>query len=372
MEIKGIKYTAPMLDNSGYAKAARENILALHKLGIPLTLNPISFEGAKPDLGKDGEILNSLINKNIDYNINITHTTPEFWSKYREKGKLNFNYTIWETTKLHPDWVPYINNNADAIMVGCGWNVDVFKDSGITVPIFNVPHVLDINKFNDCTPYNIGGLSNDTFMFYSVFQWTERKSPLSTIKAYWQAFPNNENVALVLKTYRSDYSDPEKDAIRTTIKRLKAVCPAKNHPPIYLILDMLSEEEICGLHARGDCYVSLDRGEGFGLSGAQAGAMGKPIIVTGFGGVTEYAKPDNSYLVNYVEIPVFGMPWSPWYRLEQNWAEADQSHGAKLMRHVFENQEEAAQRGAKLQNYIKENLSVEVIGQRIIDAIRSL
>lgn len=310
MELKGIKYTAPFLDNSGYAKAARGNILALHKLGVPLTLRPISFEGAKPDLGADGEILHSLIDKDIDYNVCITHTTPEFWNKYREEGKLNFNYTIWETTKLHPDWVPYINDNADAIMVGCEWNVGVFKDSGVTVPIFNVPHVLNVDEFSNCRPFNVKGLDKDTFMFYSIFQFTERKHPLAMIKAYWQAFPNKEDVALVLKTYRSDYSESEKDAIRTTVKRLKMVCPAKSHPPIYLILDMLSEEEICGLHARGDCYVSLDRGEGFGLSPAQAGASGNPIVVTGFGGTTEYAKPDNSYLVNYVEVPVHGMPWS--------------------------------------------------------------
>ena len=44
MVIKGIKYTAPVLDNSGYAKAARGNILALHKAGVPVTVNPISFE----------------------------------------------------------------------------------------------------------------------------------------------------------------------------------------------------------------------------------------------------------------------------------------------------------------------------------------
>ena len=372
VEIKGIKYISPCMDNSGYAKAARGNILALCKAGVPLTVQPISFESARPDLGREGEIIRSLINKKIDYNVVLTHTTPEFWAKYKEPGKLFCGYTIWETTKLHPDWIPYINDTADVVLVGCEWNVDVFKESGITKPIFNVPHVLDTSLFNDATPFEIRGLDKNTFMFYSVMQFTERKNPLATIKAYWQAFPDKENVALVLKTYRCDYSEPEKETIRTTMKRLKAVCPAKNYPPIYLILDMLSEQEMTGLHARGDCYVSLDRGEGFGLGAAQSGASGKPIIVTGFGGVTEYAKPDNSYLVNYVEVPVHGMPWSPWYLLEQNWAEADQSHGAKLMRHVYENQEEAKAKGQKLKTYLKENFSAEVIGQKIIDAIRSI
>jgi hypothetical protein len=75
-KIRGIKYISPLLDNSGYAAASRGNVLALHKLGIPLTLSPISFEEARPDLGADGEILNGLINKDIDYNVVLIHTTP--------------------------------------------------------------------------------------------------------------------------------------------------------------------------------------------------------------------------------------------------------------------------------------------------------
>lgn len=371
-EIKGIKYTGPILDNSGYAKACRENILALYKLGVPLTLNPISFEQARPDLGKNGNIIRSLIGKSIDYNVNIIHTTPEFWGKFKEINKLNVGYTIWETTKLHPDWPKFINENVDGCMVGCEWNIEVFKNSGVTVPLFNVPHVVEVLDQNNIEPYIINGINPNAYKFYSIFQWQERKNPLATIKSYWSTFTKGENVALILKTYRSDYSDPEKDAIRNTIRRLKKVCPSTNYPPIYLILDMLSEEEMLGLHASGDCYVSLDRGEGFGLSGATAGATGKPIIVTGFGGAMEYAKIHNSYIVDFVEIPAFGMPWCPWYRIEQYWAEPSQRHGAELMRHVYENQEEAKQTGLKLQNYLKDNFNYEVIGNKIINALKSL
>jgi glycosyltransferase involved in cell wall biosynthesis len=135
---------------------------------------------------------------------------------------------------------------------------------------------------------------------------------------------------------------------------------------------MLTEEEMSGLYMSGDCYVSLDRGEGFGLGPFQAGANGKPIIVTGFGGVTEYAKHDNSYLVDYVEVPVFGMPYSPWYLLEQNWAEASQAHGSSLMKHVFNNRDEAYTKGRNLQKFIFDNFNENVIGNRIINAIRSV
>lgn len=429
MKIKGVKYVGPILDGSGYAQANRGNILALYKAGVPLTLKPISFEQARPDLGEDGKIINSLIGKNIDYDVVIVHTTPEFWENHIELGKINIGYTIWETDKLHPDWPKYINNSVDKVLVGCEWNKEVFEDSGVTIPIGVVPHVVNTDVFKDIEPYTIAGVDENAYTFYSIFQWcydektrvltkkgfkyfkdltyddyiatfnnsteileyqkpekivrfrrkdkmislqghffdmcvtpdhkmlvrnkkesewylkplnelfskggggkyyikdgyyakigvmseeldiedvkrfetvvfnpdieeidfdgyvycatvpnhimlverngkvifsgnTERKHPVSLIKSYWYAFQNKENVALILKSYRSDYSEKEKEAIRVSIKRLKSMTPMDNYPPIYLISHMLSNDEVVGLHKKGDCYFSTDRGEGFGL-----------------------------------------------------------------------------------------------------------
>ncbi len=373
MEIKGIKYISPTFDQSGYAQASRGNILALHELGVPLTLSPISFEQARPDLGKDGKILEGLVEKEIDYNIVIIHTTPEFWHKFREEDKTNVGYTIWETSRLHPDWKNYINDNVEKILVGSKWNIGVFEGSGVKVPIGVVPHGISVNEFEGIEPYNIVGISDEDYVFYSIFQWTERKHPIALIKAYWYAFRHpGDAVALVLKVYRSNYSEPEKNAIRATVRKLKQVTPADHHPKIYLILDILSHDEMLGLHARGDCYASLDRGEGFGLSPFTAGACGNPIIVTNFGGATEYAKEHNSYLTDYTLTPVHGMPWSPWYRSDQLWAEPDVLHGAKLMREIYENKVDAKRKGKLLQEEIREKFSWGVIGQKIIKELELL
>jgi glycosyltransferase involved in cell wall biosynthesis len=374
LEIKGIKYINPIFDGSGYSQAGRQYVLALHKLGIPITISPISFELAKPNLGEDEKILRSLVNKKIDYNVVLCHTTPEFWEKFKEPGKIFIGYTIWETSKLHPSWSKYINDTADLCMVGCDWNVGVFKDSGVSIPVVNVPHIMDVNEFKNITPYNINGIDTSAYVYYFIGQWTERKNVLSLIKTYWRTFRHEENVALVMKTYRNDYSDSEKDAVRTTMKRLKSVCAMEGYtyPPVYLILDMLSDMEIKGLHARGNCYISLDRGEGFGLSTATAGAAGNPVIATGFGGATEYLKKDNSYLVDYVETCCHGMPWSRWYSLDQYWAFPNEKHASELMRYVYENQTDAKNTGLNLQSDIDKNLNWKVIGQKIIDNIRSL
>lgn len=372
MKIRGIKYIGPVFDSSGYAKACRGNIMALHSLGVPVQVSPISFEKLRPDLGEEGKILKELVHNSIDYNIVFIHTTPEFWHKYRETGKTNVGYTIWETTKLHPDWLKYINQGVDKVIVGSEWNRDVFKSNGVNIPIGVAPHGLNMDDFTDIKPYNISGIKDNAYVFYSIFQWTERKNPLAMVKAYWHAFQKNENVALVFKTYRGDYSDGEKEAIRSTLKRIKLVTPIDSYPPIYLIPNILSEDEINGLHARGDCYVSFDRGEGFGLCPFTAGACGNPIMITGFGGATEYAKPDNSYLVNHVLTPVFGMPWSPWYRGDQLWAEPDLGHASELMQHVYHNRKEAVSKGKKIKQFISENLTWEHVGQQIVTELERI
>lgn len=373
MEIKGIKYIAPCFDGSGYGQASRGYILALNKLGVPITLAPVSFEQKRPPLGKDGEVLSSLVSRDIDYNVVLIHTTPEFWQQHHEYDKTNVGYTIFETTKLHPDWPNYINNNVDKVLTGSTWGIDTFKNSGVTIPIGVVPHGIETSEFEGIKPYNIAGVNEDTFVFYDIFQFMERKNPVGLIKAYWYAFRNKENVALVLKTYRSSYDDKEKDVIRETLKRLKSVAPLPTeHAKVYLILDILSREEILGLHARGDCFVSLNRGEGFGLNGFTAGACGDPVIITGFGGATEYAEEDNSYLVDYQLVPVTGMPWSPWYLLDQLWSEPNVIHGAELMRHVYNNQEEAKEKGKKLQQLIKTDFSWEVVGKKMVNEIKEL
>jgi len=135
---------------------------------------------------------------------------------------------------------------------------------------------------------------------------------------------------------------------------------------------VLTEKEMLGLHARGDCYVSFDRGEGFGLSPFTAGACGNPIIVTNYGGAKEYAKDHTSYRVDRSLTPVFGMPWSPWYRGDQLWAEPDVFHGSSLMRKVYDNQEEAKARGQIMKSYISENFTWEHIGKRIIEEIKKI
>jgi glycosyltransferase involved in cell wall biosynthesis len=372
MEIQGIKYVGPLFDMSGYAQAARGYALALHKLGIPITIKAVSFEQGNADFGESGRILKSLVDKPIDYNVVLIHLTVEHYEQMKESGKTNVGYSVWETSKIHPKWTGWLNAHVDGVMTASDWGVEVYKNSGVNIPVFSVPHGIDMDEYEGIEPYDIAGVKPGAFKFYGIFQFFERKHPMALIKSYWHAFHSGENVALVLKTYRAGFSEEEKNSIKETIKRLKSMMPMEKYPPIYLIGGMLDRDEILGLHKSCDCLTHLDRGEGFGLVPFEAGACGNPIMVTGWGGVTEYAKPEHSYLINYMMTPVFGMPWSPFYSGDQLWAEPDCAQASNLMRHIYQNQEESANKGRLLKQYITDNFTWDKMGERMIESIKSL
>ena len=61
----------------------------------------------------------------------------------------------------------------------------------------------------------------------------------------------------------------------------------------------LSADEKNALLAACDCYVSLHRAEGLGLTLAEAMALGKPAIATGYSGNRHFMTDENSFLVGY-------------------------------------------------------------------------
>ena len=101
----------------------------------------------------------------------------------------------------------------------------------------------------------------------------------------------------------------------------------------------MSVAERDALVAACDCYVSLHRSEGYGLTMAEAMALAKPVIATSYSGNLAFMTPDTSYLVPYTPVSVENGagPYPP----GMEWAEPDIGEAARLMIHVFENQAEA-------------------------------
>ncbi len=186
------------------------------------------------------------------------------------------------------------------------------------------------------------------FLFcFDLMSVLERKNPLGLIEAFSRAFSPGEGPTLVIKVVNAERKIADLELLRRA---------AAARTDIVLIDTYLQKGENAALMDACDCYVSLHRSEGFGLTMAEAMALGKPVIATGYSGNLDFMTPDTSYLVRYEpgEVPLGAEP----YRRGARWAEPDLDHAAELLRHVFDNPELARAVGERARHHVAERHAI--------------
>lgn len=369
-----IKWVGPVGDSSGYAANSRMFVQALWeyrgKYDLELAVQPVSFENQVTDQGKAGEICEQLSSVQMKEDVKIINTTPEFYHKLKGPA-INIAYTTFETDRIPDLWVEELNK-MDGVLTTASWCVDVFRNSGVTVPIFESTPGIIPEEYDLRDPVERVDVPDGAFSFYSIFQWTKRKAPEALLRAYWAEFEKQDDVVLVLKTYRNDTSRQQQDEIRKLIKWHKSNFNLKRHPKILYIPRLLTRQQIVDLHLSCDCFVLPHRAEGQGLPHFDATAFGRPVITTGFSGNMDFTRPEFSYLVDYQMTPCAEQPWTPWYEGTMNWAEPDVVHLRKLMREVYENRAEADERGKAGREYLLENFNWDKKMGTLMDAVNKI
>ncbi len=195
------------------------------------------------------------------------------------------------------------------------------------------------------------------FCFLFIFDHNsvlERKNPLGLIDAFARAFEPGGGASLAIKVINGDKRPPDRDRLRAAVAQ---------RPDVHLIERFHTAGEKNALIAGCDCYVSLHRSEGFGLTLAEAMWFARPVIATGYSGNLEFTTPENSFLVDYVMRPI-GSGADP-YPPEGEWADPDLEHAAWLMREVFERPDDAAERARRGARHIRERHSPQAAGRAI-------
>lgn len=355
-----VKYCGTFTDHSGYGSANRAFIAALYASGVDVTTEHVVQVIERANNGWVGDLCTNLLDRKIDYKIKIIHLTPDMYPRYMEKGKYNIGHLFWETDRLPKEWIAPINKMQE-IWTSSNQMAQVFRECGVTVPINAFPQPIDIAESDK--PYEKFDLpEHKGFLFYSVFQWIERKNPKTLLQAYWETFTGRTDVSLLLKTYRVNYSEDEYERIQTDIERWKRESHLVHFPRVLLVTKLLSHDEMMRLHYTADCYLSADHGEGWSRPLEEALLMGKPAISTARGGIHEYLDESLYYPIDSTYVPVVQQPWIPWYESSQNWAQIDKETFKKKMKFAFLNKNTAQLKGYRAKDFIKQQFSYPVIG----------
>ncbi|MDQ6750091.1 MAG: glycosyltransferase [Actinomycetota bacterium] len=204
----------------------------------------------------------------------------------------------------------------------------------------------------------------DGFTFLFMFDYLStiaRKNPAGLIEAFTRAFPVHEGAQLVLKTFNQALRPEDHEVLLEQ---------ARDRPDIRFLDGYLSEGDKRALLERADCYVSLHRSEGFGLTLAESMLLGKPTIATAYSGNLDFMTIGNSYLVDWRATKVG--PEVEIYPASGSWAEPDIDHAATLMRHVWERPDEAREKGERARAEITATLSPAAAGGRALARLRRL
>jgi len=222
------------------------------------------------------------------------------------------------------------------------------------VPVVRIPHVLEPEVLGSREDGRRRlGLTNADFAFAFIFNCYSsyaRKNPLAVIDSFNRTFRAEEPVHLIIKCANPEYDSDQ-------LNEMKARAAGRR---ISIHQGHWSAQEIADLTAACDCYVSLHRAEGVGLTIADAMAVGKPVVATGWSGNMDFMNVSNSFPVRWHLVEIDRRVAH--YPKGGAWAEPSLEHASELMRYVVQHREEAAQRGKLARQEIASHYSVAAIG----------
>lgn len=368
----GVTIIGPIDKTSGLGQATRVSYQILERSIAP-SLCALPFNVENPALVGFSSKLDYRTH-NHPHRINLFHLNADFIPiafsiipKSKFENSYNIGYFFWELNKI-PESHFLALEVLDEIWVSSQYVQDVYQ-AQTHKPVVNIGMAVeDLPLHLGPHPeYSQGGAFTFLTTFDS-FSYVERKNPLAVVRAFKAAFDKeNRNVALIIKTWnRTRVSNSFQVSVWRAIDSL-----IQDDPRIRVIDEVFTYEQILSLKLACDCYVSLHRAEGFGFGMLEAMQLGRPVIATAYSGNMDFCTPENSYLVDYNLVPV---GYDEYLAVERGsvWADPNIAGAVAAMRSVASNPEEAAKKGKKAAQFVKDKFSIQSISDRYIHRLNEI
>lgn len=359
----GVNVLGYLSSEKGTGEAVRSNLRIVEATNLPFVANnavdcrAANLESLPPSFSAENPYAVNLLTVNADQFALFAESHQSYF-----KDRYNIGYWAWEMPEFPPEWHGSFKY-ADEI-----WTPSQFTCDSVAavspVPVRVVPHCIDpklqIDVVADRSRFNIAAGTYVFLYFFDFESFMERKNPLDLIHAYKKAFGARTDAQLLIK---SSHGSLHKDALRL----LQEAAAGAN---VRIFDSVLSRDEKHELMMASDCYVSLHRSEGFGLTMAEAMLCGKPVIATGYSGNVDFMTSETSFLVPY-KVVALNQTHGP-YKRGFHWAQPDLNYAADTLRHVAEHRDSAAELGRKAREHVWKALHPTNIGKAVREALHSL
>lgn len=336
---EGYKYMGPWETFAdGFSEHSRRSARALFATGVPVHLRSLNQDNLKsdtPEMQPIEQLLRPMLRASIrQYVAEIYQIVPhdsllQFLTTHQHYGEsemrvLNAHrvlYTVWERDRITAAARVALNRVGQAwvaaqataeMLVANG--VDPRKVRVVPCPFFpDDPHLaLAGRKRRKGVP-----------RFYHIGKWEPRKAQTQIIGTFLRAFrPGEAELYLKVSPFAANVeleNYPKTPAIsvhewlRDERVRQMGWSLADLNRCIFLIQKRMPTEDLVRLHAAGDVYVSMSRGEGFDMPAQDAKLAGNLMLYTPSGGTQAFAGPLD------VRIEATGrVPCHPFYKWNED------------------------------------------------------
>ena len=279
------------------------------------------------------------------------------------QGHYNILYGAWELSRL-PEQLTGCLQGINEIWAMSSFMGQMFRRS-TSLPVHDLQLPIVTYQSESICPSQLQ-IPKNNFVFLFMFDFDShvaRKNPEAVIEAFKLAFPGLSSipVTLVIKSINGERHEKERNRLKNKIG-----CDSR----ILQIHEVLPHSINTALMKCCDCYVSLHRSEGFGLTMAEAMLLGKPVITTGYSGNMDFTTTETALLVDYELVPV--QPGDYPFSHGEMWAEPNVQQACDYMRDLVKDSTFAKSLAQKGQELIRTSFSTTTMGDRYKKHLSSL
>jgi glycosyltransferase involved in cell wall biosynthesis len=308
---KKVVVKGPVLTQSGYGVHSRQVAkwlldqpqIEVKFMATPWGDTPWILDKNSND-GLVAKIMNNTVGPEYKADVSFQIQLPNEWDSKLATENVGITAAV-ETDRSNPEWVSACNNMSVVVFPSEHAKKSITNAGELTTKSFVIPesYAEEIRREN---VLELPEITTDfNFLLFGQLTgnnpYNDRKNLLFTIKWICEAFKDDPDVGIVLKTNSGRNTRIDRNLVSKVISTVLSEVRKGPYPKVHLVHGEMSDLDVAGLYRspKIKALVSLTRGEGYGLPILEAAASGLPTIVTGWSGHTEFLKDIKFVSVDY-------------------------------------------------------------------------
>jgi len=287
-----VLYIGHYKEDSGWSRAAINNILALDAAGVnvvcrdikltdkPFTLPNRILELEKKDVVGVSHCIQNVLphhfmsvgcfKKNVAYHFSESiATTKNLWHLHLEMAD-----EVWVTNTELGNHVRRVLSN----------------------PVKVIHQAVDTSVYSKKYKRIDFGLSEHDFKFYFIGDLNDRKNLKSILRCYYRSFNANDSTLLIIKVKKHGVTDQGLESYCRKLcddiqKEMRIYADLNKYAAVKFITSNTDDDFIYSLHQHCDCFVGASHGEAWSLPAFDAMCFGSTPICSHEGGPKEFIDP---------------------------------------------------------------------------------